>query len=399
MSGAGKILAIMGIRGIPARYGGFETLAEELAPRLADRGHEVWVYGRPHAIGPLVEEPVRGRASYRGVNLRLLRAPRTKHAETVIHTLLSAIDLRGPRPDAVLLCNAANAVTIPLLQARGARVVMHTDGLEWRRRKWGYLARRWHRLGASLAARWADELVADSRYMQHEWGCRLGVDTVFIPYGAPSGPVPTTKVLDELGLEPHRYVLYVSRFEPENNPELVIEAFSGVSTRVPLVLVGSAAYATALARRLEELAARDPRVVLAGPRYGESYAELQSHAGCYVQASEVGGTHPALVEAMGYGGRVVVNDIPEHLEVVGDAALVYEYNDAASLASKIQEMLDDPELAERLQKAARDRVRAIYNWEHVTLAYESVLLGTGARQVDSVPYDPANPGHTAVKAR
>lgn len=118
-----------------------------------------------------------------------------------------------------------------------------------------------------------------------------------------------------------------------------------------------------------------------------------------MQASEVGGTHPALVEAMGYGGRVVVNDIPEHLEVVGDAALVYEYNDAASLASKIQEMLDDPELAERLQKAARDRVRAIYNWEHVTLAYESVLLGTGARQVDSVPYDPANPGHTAVKAR
>jgi glycosyltransferase involved in cell wall biosynthesis len=185
-------------------------------------------------------------------------------------------------------------------------------------------------------------------------------------------------VLHELGLEPRRYVLYVARFEQENNPELVIEAFRRVETAFRLVLVGSATYAAGLARRLEELAARDPRVLLAGPRYGESYAELQSHAACYVQASEVGGTHPALVEAMGYGGRVVVNDIPEHREVVGDAALVYEFNNAASLAGKIQEMLDDASLAERSQAVARERVRTLYDWERVAHAYEAVLLGTDA---------------------
>lgn len=370
-----KVLAIMGTRGIPARYGGFETLSEELAPRLAARGHEVWVYGRPHAIGSLPQAPVRGRATYKGVHLRLLPAPRAKHAETVIHTLLSAADLRGPRPDAVLLCNAANAATVPLLRARGARVVVHTDGLEWRRRKWGGLARRWHRFGARLVARWADALVADSRWVQRYWAEKLGAKTVFIPYGAPAGPVGTSEALADLGLEPRRYVLYVARFEPENNPDLVVEAFRRVESDFPLVLVGKAPYATALAQRLEELAARDRRVVLAGPHYGAPYAELQSHAACYVQASEVGGTHPALVEAMGYGGRVVVNDIPEHREVVGDAALVYEYNDAASLADKIQQMLDDTALAERLQAAARRRVRALYDWEKVASSYESLLLG------------------------
>lgn len=377
-SGTNRAIAILGTRGIPARYGGFETLAEELAPRLADRGHEVWVYARRHAIGPLPEAPHDGVARYRGVNVRLLRAPRAKHAETVVHTLLSALDARQRHLDAVLLCNTANALAIPLLRSKGVRVLAHTDGLEWERRKWRGAARWWHRGGARLSARWADLLVTDARVLQRFWADHLGVETVFIPYGAPRGPVDRRETLGDLGLEPRRYVLYVARFEPENNPDLVVRAFRDVRTAFPLVLVGKAPYARGLARRLEELAQRDARVVLAGPRYGDAYAQLQSHAACYVQASEIGGTHPALLEAMGYGGRVVVNDIPEHREVVGDAALVYDFNDRASLSSRIQQLLDDPELAERLQRAARARVRERYDWDRVASAYESALLERSA---------------------
>jgi glycosyltransferase involved in cell wall biosynthesis len=371
-----KSIAIVGTRGIPARYGGFETLAEELAPRLARMGHDVCVYSRRHAIGPLPEAAEDGTYSYKGVRVRVLRAPRQKHLETVVHTFVSAIDARRRGFDAVLLCNAANATVIPMLRRRGCRVVVNVDGLEWRRRKWGRVARSWHKLGARLTARWADEVIADAHFVHRFWEENMGTAATYIPYGAPAGPVSDTGILESLGLKPREYVLYVGRLEPENNPDLVIEAFKKVQSDFPLVVVGQAPYAAALRARLDALAAQDSRVLLAGPIYGTGYAELQSHAACYVQASEIGGTHPALLEAMAYGGCVIVNDIPEHIEVVQDTALAFDFNDSASLASCIQRTLDEPGLAEELRAASRARVRHSYDWQKVAEAYEKALLGS-----------------------
>jgi glycosyltransferase involved in cell wall biosynthesis len=372
-----KSIAIVGTRGIPARYGGFETLAEELAPRLARRGHDVCVYSRRHAIGPLPEPPEDGVYAYKGVGVRVLRAPRQKHLETVVHSFLSAADAWPRRFDSVLLCNAANALVIPMLRMRGCRVVVNVDGLEWRRKKWGKVARTWHKTGARLTARWADEIIADAHFVRRYWEERMGTAATYIPYGAPDGPVETTAALESLGLKQRQYVLYVGRLEPENNPDLVIEAFRRVQSDFPLVVVGQAPYAISLRERLESLARRDTRVMLPGPVYGKGYAELQSHAACYVQASEIGGTHPALLEAMAYGGCVVVNDIPEHIEVVEDTALAFEFNDGASLARCIQRTLDEPELAERMRIASRTRVQSCYSWQVVAAAYEAALCGDG----------------------
>ena len=370
-----KSIAIVGTRGIPARYGGFETLAEELAPRLARRGHDVCVYSRRHAIGPLPDPPEHGMYSYKGVRVRVLRAPKQKHLETVVHTFFSAFDALFRGFDSVLLCNAANALVIPMLRLRGCRVVVNVDGLEWRRRKWGGVARAWHKLGARLTAMWADEIIADAHFVRDFWEEHMGTEATYIPYGAPSGPVSGTATLEALGVKPREYVLYVGRLEPENNPDLVIEAYKKVRCDFPLVVVGQAPYAAPLRGRLDALAADDPRVILAGPIYGDGYAELQSHSACYVQASEIGGTHPALLEAMAYGGCVIVNDIPEHLEVVGDTALAFAFNSAASLASCIQRVIDEPGLAGELRVASRARVQECYSWQGVADAYETALRG------------------------
>jgi glycosyltransferase involved in cell wall biosynthesis len=367
-------LAILGTRGIPARYGGFETFAEELAPRLAARGHNVWVYARRHGIGETPEAIEDGLTEYRGVVVRVLAAPRSKHLETIVHSFLAACDAFRRRFDAVLVCNAANFHTLPELRLSGARTVVNVDGLEWRRRKWGGPAKAWHRAGAWLVTRWANELVADSQHVQAWWEENQGRRPTFIPYGCPAGPVESDEVLRRLGLRRRGYVLYVARLEPENNAQLVVEAFRRVETDLPLVIVGHAPYSTGYQRRLRGLADRDPRVLLAGPIYETAYAELQSHAYCYVQASDVGGTHPALLEALGYGGAALVNDIPEHLEVTGDAARVYRFNDPASLAAGLQELLDDPAAVERLRESARQRVRERYLWDHVTDAYENILI-------------------------
>lgn len=368
-------LAILGTRGIPARYGGFETLAEELAPRLAERGHEVWVYGRRHRIGPTPGPIVRGRTEYRGITVRVQAAPRGKYLETIAHTFMAACDAAWRRFDAVLVCNAANFHVLPQLRASGARTVVNVDGLEWRRGKWGGAGRAWHRIGARLATRWADELIADSRHIQEWWQRNRGRRPRFVPYGGPQGPVDGDAELRRRGLRRRGYILYVARLEPENNAHLVIEAYRQVDTRMPLVLVGHAPYSSGYQRRLRELARSDPRVVFAGAVYGPGYTELQSHAYCYVQASDVGGTHPALLEALGYGGATVVNDIPEHLEVAGEATIVYQFNDPASLAAGLQKLIDDPAAAGQLRARARQRVAERYVWDEVADAYEESLLG------------------------
>jgi len=359
-------VALLGTRGIPARYGGFETFAEELSARLAARGHQVTVYTRTHLADP-------GRTEHRGARIRVLPCLRLKALETLSHTFLSCLDVSRRRVDVVLLCNAANAPLLPLLQARKLPVALNVDGIERKRRKWGVLGRRYYLLAERLAARWADVLVTDaaviSRYYRRMWGR----DSVMIPYGGDLEPPAGTATLAALGLQPGGYLLYVSRFEPENNPDRVIEAYRKVPGERPLVMLGDAPYAPALGRRVRALAAVDPRVILAGARYGEPYRELLFGAAAYIHATEVGGTHPALVEAMGAGRLVFFLDNAPNREVVGDTGVPFAFAGPVDLASQLVRHLGDAGQAERLGAAARERVRQRYRWDDVASAYERLL--------------------------
>jgi glycosyltransferase involved in cell wall biosynthesis len=359
-------LAILGTRGIPARYGGFETFAQELSRRLVLRGHRVRVYTRKH----LVPEKLR---EFAGVEVTLLPSLRQKHLETLSHTLLSCLHLRAREFDVVLLCNAANAPFIPLLQAKGLPVVLNVDGLERKRRKWGFWGRKYYLLCEALSARWAEVLVTDARAIQRYYRRVWRRQSVMIPYGGDLELPQTQETLRRFGLSPGGYLLYVSRFEPENNPDRVAEAYGQVPGHVPLVMVGGAPYAASLQRRLQALAASDPRIILTGPIYGQGYRELLAHALAYIHATEVGGTHPALVEAMGAGRVVFYLANRENREVAGDAGIPFTFGGSPTLAERLTAFLANPCSWQEYGEKAAARVRACYRWEQVAAAYEQVL--------------------------
>lgn len=360
-------VAIAGTRGIPARYGGFETFAEELGARLVSRGHQVTVYTRQRHPEPC----------YRGVALRYLPTIRHKYFDTVVHTCLSTLHLLAHRQDAALYCNAANAVFTLLPRILGIPVALNVDGLERNRRKWNRLGRAWYLLSERLSTWFPTAVVSDARNISDYYFDRYRKETLFIPYGAETGKVPTTEALDQLGLEPGRYFLYVSRMEPENNALLVRQAFEKLSTEFKLALVGDAPYAHDYIREVRNTA--DPRIVMPGAIYGRGYHELQSHCFAYIHATEVGGTHPALIEAMGRGALVLYLNTPENAEVAGGAGLPFE---PESLTSCLERALDlnGPE-REQWRIRAVARVRERYSWDAVTDAYEKLLLGiSGQRQ-------------------
>lgn len=353
-------IAILGIRGVPANYGGFETFAEQLGKRLVARGHDVTVYGRNAWVA-------KGTHTYLGMRVVRLPAPRSKYMETVVHSLLAAAHAATRSYDIVYICNSANVPAAALLMLARKRVVLNVDGLEWQRAKWNRLGRAYYRACAAIAARLPVHVVTDARVIQAHYRNAYGRETEYFPYGTDLGTEPDDKEIARLGLESARYVLYVSRLEPENNAHVVIEGYAGVTTDVPLAIVGDAPYASEYIAALR--ATTDSRVRFLGAVYGRGYRALRADAILYVQATEVGGTHPALLEAMGAGNAIVANDVPEHRETLGDAGLYYR--GAAELADQIQAVLDDPALAESLRVRARDRAEALYSWDRVTNAYEA----------------------------
>jgi glycosyltransferase involved in cell wall biosynthesis len=352
-------IAIVGTRGIPARYGGFETFAEELSKRLVERGHHVTVYCRRRHSEPL----------YSGVALVYLPTIRHKYLDTVFHTFLSTLHLVVHRHEVALYCNAANAIFTPLTRAAGMPVALNVDGLERRRKKWNILGRAWYTASERLATFCPNVVVSDARSIARYYEERYSIQPAFIPYGAAVGKVKTAAVLDHLGLEPGQFFLYVSRMEPENNALLVREAFERVDTDMKLALVGDAPYADDYIRRVR--ATRDPRVVIPGAIYGQGYHELTSHCFAYIHATEVGGTHPALIEAMGRGALALYLQTEENEEVAGGAGLPFT---PATLSKTISEVLAMQEgERELLRRRAVDRIRAEYSWEAVTNSYEMLL--------------------------
>jgi glycosyltransferase involved in cell wall biosynthesis len=353
-------VAILGTRGIPGRYGGFETFAEQLGVRLAAKGHAVTVYGRNRYVPKEMTE-------HRGVNIVRLPAPRSKYLETVVHGLLSAVHALPHRYDIVYVCNSANVPAVVLLLAFRRRVVLNVDGLEWQRAKWGPIGRAYYRACAWAAAKLPAHVVTDAAVIRDYYQRHYGRETRVFPYGADFEPAAPDDTLSRLGLEPRRYILYVSRLEPENNAHVVIAAFRQVETDLRLAIVGDAPYASDYIRSLR--ATDDQRVVFAGAVYGNGYRVLQSGAALYVQATEVGGTHPALVEAMGRGNAIVANDVPEHREALGDAGRYYRGE--GELAQAIQALIDAPAEADALRSAARQRAAKRYSWEAIASAYEA----------------------------
>jgi glycosyltransferase involved in cell wall biosynthesis len=378
-------IALVGTRGVPAAYSGFETAVENIGCRLAARGHDVTVYCRPH----MVER--RADAEYRGMRLVYLPTVAGKHLDTPVHSLLSTLHLATlRRPDVAIYFIAGNSPFAGLGRLLGVPTAINVDGLDSPRAKWGPWARRYLRLTERAAPTLANVAITDSRVLQSIYRA-WGHETVFIPYGseleedaAPadgSDPAPggdADGALARLGLAPRGYVLFVGRLVPENNAHVLVEAFAGLETDLRLAVVGDAPYADSYQARLR--AAGDDRVVFAGYQFGRAYRELLRSAAVVVVPTEVGGTHPVLLESMAAGACIVVNDHAPNLETLGGAGVSYPGKDgAAGLRLVLEGLLADPEALESHRAAAARRART-YSWEAVTDAYEKLAIGLAARR-------------------
>lgn len=386
-------IAILGTRGIPANYGGFETFAEQLGTRLARRGHEVTVYGRKHYSKSQAR-------IYKGVKLVILPTIRHKYFDTLVHTFLSAVHASTRRYDIILICNAANSLFALLPRLRGTPTLVNVDGLERNRRKWNWLGKKYYLLSEWLSTFIPSAIVTDAQVIQDYYATRYAKDSSMIAYGAEVERRAAPERLFRFGLQPNRYLLYVSRLEPENNAHLVIQAFRKVKTNLPLVIVGGAPYADQYITKLKRT--RDKRVRFLGFVFGEDYRALQQNAYCYIHATEVGGTHPALIEAMGAGNCALTLKTPENLEVIGDAGIIFHTAD--DLAWQMQRVLNDPLIIGHYRQLAMARVLRYYNWEQITDQYEdllSQLAGVDVPRSMPVPAEPliAETLNPLVKAR
>lgn len=361
-------IAIVGTRGIPNRYGGFERFAEQVSSRFADHGHEVTVYCRRAFVRPDDEYD-------RRVKRVVVPSLHQKHLDTWVSTFFAAIHAAFARYDVVLICNVANAPFCYLPRMLGTPVVLNVDGLDRKRGKWNWLGAQVLHFCEWISSFSSNRLVTDARTIHDYYADKYGAESTVIGYGSemPAGDYS----LNGFKLQPGRYVLYVSRLEPENNPELVLRSWRQVQTDWPLVIVGDNAYKPDYLEKLRRLA--DERVVFTGAIYGDGYWSLQKHAGIFVFACEIGGVHPALIEAMAAQNATLYLDTPENSETAGDAAIPYAKDDA-DLARKLQPLLENEAEREQWGLRAQQRAREMFAWEAIAGKYERLFDGVVSRR-------------------
>jgi glycosyltransferase involved in cell wall biosynthesis len=359
-------IAMIGTRGVPASYGGFETAVEEIGSRLVQRGHTVTVYCRRG------NAPTETAREYRGMRLVTLPAVRTKSLETLSHTALSVGHVAlSQRYDAAFVFNAANAPFLPVLRLRRTPVALHVDGLEWKRAKWGGRAKAYYRWAEQTGIRTADALIADAQGIADYYTHQFGVETTLLTYGAPILRDVATDALDGLELVPNGYHLVVARMEPENHVDMIVEGYRLSGATDPLVVVGSAPYGSEYTALVHQLAGHDDRIRFLGGVYDQDVLDqLYAHALTYLHGHSVGGTNPSLLRAMGAGTAVIAYDVAFNREVLG--ADGEYFTDPESAGVRMLAAEQQPADAAAAGASLRERAAAKYDWDTVAAGYEDL---------------------------
>ncbi|NYD40509.1 DUF1972 domain-containing protein [Nocardioides panaciterrulae] len=355
-------IAMLGTRGVPARYGGFETAIEEIGSRLAAKGHRVRVYCRNQG---------QTQKTHKGMELLNLPAVRRSSLETLSHTGLSALHSFGRKPDVAVLFNAGNAPFIPVLRARGIPTAVHVDGLEWKRAKWQGLGAKYYKWAEGVCARSETALIADAQGIADYLQVEYNAPSYLIAYGAEILD-PGLDKLGDLNLQSREFHLVVARMEPENHVDLIVEGYCQAGSSRPLVVVGSAPYQDEYIASLKELAkGHDVRFV--GSVWDQDLLnQLYAHARSYLHGHSVGGTNPSLLRALGCGAPVTAFDVNFNHEVTAEHARFF--SDAKSAATAIRADDADLEAARSRGTLGQRHVEKAYRWDEVADRYEQMLV-------------------------
>jgi glycosyltransferase involved in cell wall biosynthesis len=368
-------IAFVGMRGLPAdlpKAGGGERETEAKATRLAQRGHEVVVYCRWH-YNRYPSSP------YYGVRLISLPSIPTKNFDTVSHSLLATLHaLFANTADILSFHGMGNGLFVPLARLAGKRTVVYMDGVDWERPKWGALARVALRYGAGFAFRWADAVYVDNRSSQDQFRSLFGVSAEVITLAADSWGDPGQDRLAEYNLESGKYILFVGLLKPDKGVHILVEAYEGLDTDLPLVIVGDSPDGGPYVQQLKST--RDRRIRFLGYVYGKAAQQLFANCYIYVQPSLMEGNSPALMSAMACGRCVVVSDIEQNLETIGATGVAFRCGDGLSLRQTLTGLLNAPEQVYALGRQARERIDTTYNWDIVVNELEKLYRTAGSRQ-------------------
>lgn len=359
--------AMIGTRGVPAKYGGFETAVEEVGARLVERGHEVTVYCR---------NPEQTLTEYLGMRLVNLPALRKRSVETLSHSGLSVLHAAREKPDAAVLFNAANAPFIPVLKVRGIPTAVHMDGLEWKRGKWAGAGARYYKRAEQMAANSGLALISDAQGIADYLQQTYDRSSYLIPYGAPVLN-PGSSRLGTLDLSAGAYHLVVARMEPENHVLEIVEGYARSGSPNPLVVVGSAPYGDRYISNVRGAAGASDTRFVGAVWDQELLNELYAHCRSYLHGHSVGGTNPSLLRALGCGAPVTAFDVVFNREVTAGHARFF--GSAFSVAEAVQADDADPDGAEERGKLGRDHVSVAYRWDEVADQYESMLVEIATR--------------------
>jgi glycosyltransferase involved in cell wall biosynthesis len=371
-------IAIMGIRGLPSTYGGYETFVGELAPRLAQRGHDVTVYCRSGLFKERTPEHL-------GVKLRYLPSLEHKSLSTLSHTALSIADASLRGFDLIFVCNAANGLFGFIPRLFGKKCVLNVDGMEWLRPKWSKFGKSFFINSARLGTKFYHEIVTDAGEMHRLYAREFGIVSTDIAYGANIETSQNPEVLKEYGVEPLGYYLIASRMIPDNNADLIVEAFVKSGSPKTLLIAGGADYKGNLIERafldkLKSLA--NERVKFTGHISKPGHVkELHCNCFAYVHGHQFGGINPSILKALGYGNLILALNTPFNAEVLdnGRCGLLYEKN-VASLVEKMKFAESHPVEMQQFRALAPARIRERFTWEQITDQYEALFCKiTGKR--------------------
>lgn len=359
-----KSVAIIGTRGYPSYYGGFETAVRKLAPYLVDQGWDVTVYGRDGSAK--ADDPGR---DFR-VKTVITPGVESKSFSTLSYGLTAVLHAIRHKPDVALVMNVANGFWIPLLRWSGIPVVVNVDGMEWERAKWGRLAKGVFKLGAHFTAKFASTLISDAREIQRRWRDEFNRDSVFIPYGGEK----SAQLNPPLGLTTRSYVLAVARFVPENTIPEFFDAVEQLAVKYPVVVVGSSGYGGALDNRALTLSSNEHVHWLGHVSDDELLLALWQNAGAYFHGHSVGGTNPALVQAMACGAPVVARDTVYNREVLEGTGALFVAPECHEIINGLNLMMESSELQDLVAEKAQERANGEYSWKYVCEQYEETLF-------------------------
>lgn len=358
------VLRILGIRGVPAAHGGFETFAEQLALHLVRRGWRVVVYCQEDAGNGVSEDVWHG--------VERVRIPvRIRGAAATIVFDWKAIRHAARHADLCLTLGYNTAVFCALLRWKGVPNLINMDGIEWARAKWGAVAKTWFWLNERAGCWLGDHLVADNPEIQRHLAKRTPEAKITtIPYGAVELRNVDPAPLQALGLQPGSYLSVIARPEPENSLLEIVSAFSARPRGLQLAVLGRYDENNPYHRTVR--AAAGPEVRFLGPVYEPRVVQaIRCHSLAYIHGHQVGGTNPSLVEALGAGNPVIAHDNPFNRWVAGEGA--FYFKDEQSLETLLQTLQDDPTLLGSMAAASRERFQQGLTWPAVLALYEDLL--------------------------